>query len=91
MGGLPNVGQEVERHVPMLDRQPPLPKTAPVRIIGQDEDMNQERPLVPIMPYGEEGSCSQSDEGLDWPRNPQVSYHKGQFNMDLNTLLFIAG
>ena len=43
------------------------------------------------MPYGEEGPCSQSEKGLDWPRNPQVRYHEGQFNMDLNTLLFIAG
>ena len=65
MGGMPNVGQEVERPVLVLDRQPPLPKIAPVRIIGQDEDMNQERALVPVMPYREEGSCSQSDEGMD--------------------------
>ena len=58
MGGMPNVGQEGERPVLVLDRQPPLPKTAPVGIIGQDEDLNQERALVPVMPYGEEGSCS---------------------------------
>ena len=44
-----------------------------------------------VMPYGEEGSCSQSEEGLDWPRNPQVSYIDSQFNMDLNTLIFIVG
>ena len=50
MGGIPNVGQEVERPVPVLDRQPPLPKTTPVRIIGQDEDLNQERALVLVMP-----------------------------------------
>ena len=55
MGGLPNVGQEVERPIPVLDRQPSLPKTAPTRIIGQDEDLNQERALVPVMPYGEGG------------------------------------
>ena len=42
MGGMPNVGQEGERPMPMLDRQPPLPKTTPVRIIEQDEDLNQE-------------------------------------------------
>ena len=91
MGGFPNVGQEVERPIPVMDRQPQLPKIAPVRIIGQDEDLNQERALVPVMPYGEEGSCSQSKEGLDWPRNTQVSYYEGQFNMDLNTLMFIVG
>ena len=52
MGGMPNMGQEGERHVLVLDRQPPLLKTSLVRIIGQDEDFNQERALVPIMPYG---------------------------------------
>ena len=91
MGGMPNVGQEGERPIPMLDRQPPLPKIALVRIIGQEEDLIQEQALVCIMPYGEEGSCSQSKDGLDWPRNALVSYHEGQFNMDLNTLIFIAG
>ena len=40
MGGLPNVGQEGERHVLVLDRQPPSPKTIPMRIIRQDEDLN---------------------------------------------------
>ena len=70
MGGMPNVGQDGERPVPVLDRQPPLPKIAPMRIIRQDEDLNQERALVPIVPYGEEDSCSQSKEGLDWTRNP---------------------
>ena len=61
-----------------------------MRIIGQEEDLNQELALVLVMPYGEEGSCSQSEEGLDWPRNAQVSYHEGQFNMDSNTLMFIV-
>ena len=42
MGGMPNVGQEGERPISMLDRQPPLPKTALVKIKGQDEDINQE-------------------------------------------------
>ena len=40
MGGMPNVGQEGERPILVLDRQPPLPKTTPVRIIRQDEDLN---------------------------------------------------
>ena len=91
MGGMPNVGQEGERPLPVLAREPPLSKCNPMRIIGQDEDLNQEQDLVPIIPYGEDGSCSQRKEGLDWSRNPQVSYHQGQFNMDLITLMFIAG
>ena len=40
MGGMPNVRQEGERPIPMLDRQPPLLKTTLVRIIGQEEDLN---------------------------------------------------
>ena len=91
MGGMPNVGQEGERPVPVLDRKPPLPKTASVRIIGHKEDINQEQALVLVMTYGEESSCSQSTEELDSPRNAQVNYRKGQFNMNLNTLMFIVG
>ena len=30
MGDVPNMGQEGKRPVPILDWQPPLPKTAPV-------------------------------------------------------------
>ena len=40
MGGMPNVGQEGERPISVLDRQPPLPKATPMRIIGQEEDLN---------------------------------------------------
>ena len=40
MGGMPNVGQEGERSIHVLDRQPPLPKTTPMRIIGQEEELN---------------------------------------------------
>ena len=44
IGGMLNVvGQEGRRHVPILDRQPPLPKTAPVRIIGQEEDLTKNK------------------------------------------------
>ena len=42
MGRVPNVGQEGERPILVLDRQPPLPKNTPMRIIGKEEDLNQE-------------------------------------------------
>ena len=56
----------------MLERQPPLPKTTLVRIVGHEKNLNQEQALVHVMPYGEESSCSQSKEGLDWPQNALV-------------------
>ena len=75
----------------VLDRQPPLPETAPLRLLGQDEDPSQERLLVSVPTYEDEGSYSQMEDGLDWNRNPPNSYQEGQFNMDWNTLMFITG
>ena len=40
MGGMPNVAQEGERMVLVLERQPPLSKTTLVRIIRQEDEMN---------------------------------------------------
>ena len=51
MGNAANVGAEGDRALPVLDRQPPLPNTAPVRIINREDGDNQERALVPVMPY----------------------------------------
>ena len=46
-----------------------------MRIVGHEEDLNQEWDLVSMIPYGEEGSCSQSKEGFDCMRNAYVNYH----------------
>ena len=42
------------------------------------------------MPYANEMQYGQSEESLEWTRNPPVTFSKGQFSMDLNTLMFIA-
>ena len=51
MGGMPNVTQEGKRPMPMLERQPPLPKATPMRLVVHEDDKDQEWTLVPIMPY----------------------------------------
>lgn len=91
IGGFPHTTQEGERPSLVLERQPPLPKTTPVRLVEHNDDGGQERALVPITPYGEELSYVLSEERLDWSRTPHISLLEGQFNMDLNTLMFIAG
>ena len=47
---------------------------------------------MPVKPYGEREEESSWVEELnqDW-RTPPVTFHEGQYNMDHNTLMFIAG
>ena len=47
---------------------------------------------MPVKPYGErEEESSWSEEPIrDW-RTPPVTFNEGQYNMDHNTLMFIAG
>ena len=66
MGGLPHIAQEGERPSPVLERQPPLPKTTPVRLVEHDDDGGHEHALVPAYPYGEELSYDPSDDKVDW-------------------------
>ena len=40
--------------IPVLDRQPPLPKTTIICFVNQDKVYNDERDLVPVSPYLEE-------------------------------------
>ena len=58
--------------------------------MGHEEDLNQEWALVPVMPYVNETKYGQLEESQEWTRNPPVTFSKGQFGMDLNTLMFIA-
>ena len=66
MGGLPHTAQEGKRPSPILERQPPLPKTTPVRLVEHDDDRGQEHVLVRVTPYGEELSYDPSDDKVDW-------------------------
>ena len=75
----------------VLDRQPPLPKIAPVRIVNHDKTYNDERALVPITSYLEEPAYIPKEGLLDLNQGPIVTFQDGQYSMDLSTLLFIAG
>ena len=90
MGGIPNVAQEGERPVLMLERQPPLPKADPMRLVAQEDNKDQEQALVPVMLYGEESVYGQKGEEPMWMRSIPVNYQEQKFNMDYNTLMFIA-
>ena len=42
------------------------------------------------MPYVNEMQYGQQEESHKWMRNPSMTFSKGQFSMDLNTLMFIV-
>ena len=88
---------EGQRAQPVLDRQPPAPMAAPVRIVELDEE-NVERALVPVTPYASESIVSPWEESSEpWKTSSMqtssmpFTYQEGQYNMDHNTLMFIAG
>ena len=48
--------------MPVLERQPPLPRITFVKLVAQEDDKEQERALVPVMPYGEESKYNLKEE-----------------------------
>ncbi len=69
---------------------------APVRIVELDEE-NAERALVPVTPYASESIVSSWEESSEpWKTSSMqtssmpFTYQEGQYNMDHNTLMFIA-
>ena len=54
LGNAPQVQMDEDKAILVLDRQPPLPKMALVQIVNQDDMYNDERVLVPILPYLED-------------------------------------
>ncbi|MCO5548855.1 hypothetical protein L7F22_002317 [Adiantum nelumboides] len=89
MGNAFRVGMEGEKPAPVLDRQPPLPNAAPVRLLNWEDDLNLERALVPVSSYEDDQMSFQGETSESW-RSPMVSYQDGQYSMDMNTLMFIA-
>ena len=89
-GNVPNYAPAGERPLPILGAQPPLPNTTPIRLVEHEDEDNQERALVPVMPYVNETQYGQPEENQEWTRNPPMAFSKGQFSMDLNALMFIA-
>ena len=50
-GNVPSYAQAGERPLPVLDTQPPLPNAALVRLVEHEDEDDQERVLVTVMPY----------------------------------------
>lgn len=81
----------IERAQPVLGNQPPLPGAAVVRYV-QPKDMGLEGALVLISYYGGESS----EDPTNYVSSLQGTYEastvvpKGQYNLDLNTLWFVA-
>ena len=62
VGGMQNYALVGERPLPMLDDLPSLPKAAPIRLVEHENEKNQERVLVPVMPYANEMQYGQPEE-----------------------------
>ena len=54
-----------DKAIPVLDRQPPLPKTTPVRIVNHDKTYNDERALVPTTSYLKEPTYIPEEGSLE--------------------------
>ena len=63
--------------MPILDAQPLLPNATPVRLVKHEDEDNQERALVPVMPYVNEMQYGQPKESQEWTRNPPVTFSEG--------------
>ena len=61
-GNVSNYAPAGERPLSVLDAQPPLPNVAPIRLVKHEDEDNQERALVPIMPYVDEMQYGQPKE-----------------------------
>ena len=52
-----------DRAIPILDRQPPLPKITPIRIVNHNKTYNDEQALVLVTSYLDEPTYIH-EEGL---------------------------
>ena len=77
--------------IPILDRQPPLPKTAPIVIVDHDKTYNNERAFVLVTSYLDEPSYIPKEELSNLGQGPTVTFQDGKYSMDLSRLLFIVG
>ena len=61
----------------VLNRQPPLPKIAPVQIVNQEKIYNDERALVPLSPYVEEQAYIPKEGSSNLGGGPLVTFQNG--------------
>ena len=66
-----------DKAIQVLDRQPPLSKIAPARIVNHDKTCNEERALVPITTYLEEPTYIPEEGSLDLGQGPMVTFQDG--------------
>ena len=66
-----------DRAILVLYRQPPLSKTAPVRIVNHDKTYNDEQALVSITSYLEEQTYIPEEGSLDLGWGPTVTFQDG--------------
>ena len=83
--------QGMEPAQPVLGHQPPLPGAAIVRYIQTDEE-HHDGAMVPVNYYGEDENEQLSQQASDsiYPQETQTFVPEGKYQMDHNTLWFIA-
>ena len=91
MGQATKPGVGIERAAPVLDRQPTLHGAAPMHYISPESEESDRRALVPVTAYAEEPLTPLTEENAEVWRTPPLNFTDGQYSMDLNTLMFIAG
>ena len=74
LANAPRVQVDGDKAFPVLDRQPPLPKTTPVRMVSHDETCNEEQALVPITTYLEEPTYTPKEGPSNIDRGPTVTF-----------------
>ena len=77
MANAPRVQVDGDKAIPVLDRQPLLPKTAPVRMVNHDETCNEERALVQIMTSLEEPIYIPKEGSSEIGKGPIVTFQDG--------------
>ena len=60
-----------DKAIPVLDRQPPRPKTVPMRIVNHDKTYNDKWALVPITTYLEEPAYIPEEGSSNLGRGPR--------------------
>ena len=78
--------------MPVLGQQPPLPGNAAFRVVTPEEEGN-DRAIVPSHPYFKEIPHEAATAHASMQMVPERSYApemEGSYQMDHNTLMFIA-
>ena len=64
---------EGDKAMPMLDRESPLPKMSPIKIVNEEDEYIKKRSLVPSLHYADNQMSLQSERAFDECIAPMVS------------------